>query len=479
MIIDKNMPIYASKKHTSSEIIAFSNKNFKETKDKCDGRNISWFGNYKVAQEYGTERDIRQWETTRKIKMLAITADSESYFVNKFLKSKNLTPITDLVLSKITYDHPYINSMNTTERSLYEFKIAFGYVTIKEQYEFMKLFDFLLGQKYITLVSRNTYVISSYKLKMYYYRINILKDEKMKYQRLSIYHIDKVVLRNLCKIVYSKYDGMYQPNQENFWNPNFLLFQHFRKNIEEYILFRPQEVLEPVENVEKYIIEKFIEFFKDELMTPQTVINGGYGIKKVLEHRYHAIDAIDTNDIDVMVGGCTLENLGAIMKKWDDKFDLFLEMIGNPNIKKYYKDFKGKFYPQFNYNGYKEITLSYFGVDLIDIMFTNYVVEKTILDKKSKKARLPLKKLEYYLDDLIKLFYQTNIDGINHDLYKKRNPLYGIKKEKGQKIIVRIKLLCSFLEKKSKYKKLCNLFTQIKEAELKETELKKIAKQLF
>ena len=106
----------------------------------------------------------------------------------------------------------------------------------------------------------------------------------MKYQRLSIYHIDRIVLRNLCKAVSSKYDGIYVPNQENFWNPNFLIFEKFRKNIKEYILFRPQDVLYPIENIEKYIVEKFIIFFQDELIhTPHIVINGGYGIKKILE----------------------------------------------------------------------------------------------------------------------------------------------------------------------------------------------------
>lgn len=478
MIIDRNMPIYASKKYSASEIISYNNNNFKETRDKCDYRNISWFGDYNVAKEYGDGDVIRQWETKRKIVMLGISKDRLPYFVMKFLKSKKLIPITDLILSKKIYDHPYINEMNTTERSLYEFKIAFGYVTIKEQYEFMKLFDFLLTQKYITLTSRNTYLIPTYKLKMYYYKINILKDENMKYQRLSIYHIDRIVLRNLCKVVSSKYDGIYVPNQENFWNPNFLIFEKFRKNIKEYILFRPQDVLYPIENIEKYIVEKFINFFQDELIhTAHIVINGGYGIKKILEYRYHLSDVIDTCDIDVMIGGCTPENLNEIMKKWDDKFDQFLEMIGNPNIKKYYKDFKGKFFPQFNYNGYKEITISYFGIDLIDVMFTNCVIEKTILDKKSKKARLPLKKLNYYLDDLIKLFYQTNIEGINRNLYKKRNPIYGAKKEKGKKIIERIKLLCTFLENKSKYTKICNLFTHLEDADLKKTNLEK--KQLF
>ena len=41
------------------------------------------------------------------------------------------------------------------------------------------------------------------------------------------------------------------------------------------------------------------------------------------------------------------------------------------NVKKTFKNFKGKFFPQFNYNGYKEITISYLQTDLIDLMKSN------------------------------------------------------------------------------------------------------------
>lgn len=352
--------------------------------------------------------------------------------------------------------------MNTNERCLYEFKFAFGYITVVDQYEFIKLFDFLLEKKYLSLLSRKQDIIPSFKLKIYYYGINFEDKEKLKYQRFSVYHIDKCVLRNVCKLISTRYDGVYQPNQKNFWNPNLLVFEKFRKNIEEYILFRPQDVLEPVENIEKYIVDKFIEFFRDELMYDrQTVINGGYGIKKILENRYGLFEVIDTKDIDVMVGGCTVDNLQSIMQQWNDKIDRFLQMIGNPNIKKIFKNFKGKFFPQFNYNGYKEITISYLQTDLIDVMFTNYIIKDEIIDK--TQSNLPLKKLEYYLEDLLKLVYQTNVDGINHDLY---NPIHGTKKDKGKKIIDRAKLLCSILENKPKYKNRCSIIKSITDKDL-------------
>jgi len=464
MILNKNTPLYASKFHTATDIIAYNNKNVKESADKCDARNISWFGKYKVAKSYETSsRPIRQWKTVKSIHLIEINAKNEEFFRNAFLDTKEkLIPMSTLVLSKDIYYHPYINDMTINERCLYEFKFAFGYITIKEQYEFVKLFSYLIDKNHICQISRDKDTIPSYKLKMYYYSIS-LSDKNKRYQRFSIYHIDKIVIRNLCKT--SRCDGVYQQNSINFWNPNFLVFERFRKNIEEYILFRPQDVLEPVENVEEYVTTLFIDFFKKELKQ-NAVINGGYGIKKVLEYRY-GINLNDTKDIDVMVG----EHSDEIVQKWDKRIDEFLEMIDNPLIVKKYTNFKGKFVPQFNYNTYKVINLSYLGTDLVDIMFTNYLVQDEILDKKSsEQSHLPLKKMKYYLEDMLKLIYQTNIEGVNKDVYKKRNPI-------GQKIIDRTKLICKVLvddkDEYIKYKKACSLVKHIESSLTKSNEDKK------
>jgi hypothetical protein len=134
--------------------------------------------------------------------------------------------------------------------------------------------------------------------------------------------------------------------------------------------------------------------------------------------------------------------------------------------------------PQFNYNTYKVINLSYLGTDLVDIMFTNYLVQDEILDKKSsEQSHLPLKKMKYYLEDMLKLIYQTNIEGVNKDVYKKRNPIYGYKKEKGQKIIDRTKLICKVLvddkDEYIKYKKACSLVKHIESSLTKSNEDKK------
>jgi hypothetical protein len=109
IVISKNKPLYASKSYSSNK------KNVEESKDKCDGRNISWFGDYKVAQSYETKNDhVRQWETLRKIKLISIDKDNENFFNDRFLETKKqLEPLTDVILPKPVYIHPYINTMNT------------------------------------------------------------------------------------------------------------------------------------------------------------------------------------------------------------------------------------------------------------------------------------------------------------------------------------------------------------------------------
>ena len=243
MKLDKNSKLYAAKTHTASDISTYHKKNVKESNDSCDIRNITWFGSLEVANSYQTKTFlVRQWKTIRSIDLIDINIENEGFFVDAFLKTKKkLEPITSLTLDK---KHPYLN-MTNNERCLYEFKFAFGYMSIKEQYEFIALFSYLVDHKHIRMTSRQKDLIPSYQLKMMYYHISISNKNK-KYQRFSVYHIDKIVMRNLCKVISYRYDGLYQKNALNFWNPNFLILERFRKNIEEYILFRPQEVLNTI-----------------------------------------------------------------------------------------------------------------------------------------------------------------------------------------------------------------------------------------
>jgi hypothetical protein len=135
--------------------------------------------------------------------------------------------------------------MSDAEKALFEFEFAFGYITIKEQYEFLKLVKYLIENKFIELDSRKgNSILSKLKLKMNYYKVASHVSKKTKYNRLSFYYFDKYAIMNLCKIVYHNKDynisGVYQKNAKSFWFPDLLVY---KMNIQEYILFNPSHNL--------------------------------------------------------------------------------------------------------------------------------------------------------------------------------------------------------------------------------------------
>jgi len=134
--------------------------------------------------------------------------------------------------------------MSTNERALYEFNFCFGYLTVTEQYQFMKLLKYLLENKIIDLKTRQgDSILKKIKLKIYYYKVGSLFGKKELSNRLSFYDFDKHAIMNLCKISNnSKYkiNGVYQKNDTSLWFPDLVLY---KMNIQEYILFNPQDNL--------------------------------------------------------------------------------------------------------------------------------------------------------------------------------------------------------------------------------------------
>ena len=147
-------------------------------------------------------------------------------------------------MKNIHYDHEYIN-MNPNQKALYEFKFAFGYITVKEQYEFLKLVSYLIKNGFIKLDTRDgKSILKKLDFKINYYKISYLVSKKEKYNRLSFYLFDKYAIMNLCKLVYNKKDykisGVYQKNDTSFWFPDLVVY---KMNIQEYILFNPHHNL--------------------------------------------------------------------------------------------------------------------------------------------------------------------------------------------------------------------------------------------
>jgi hypothetical protein len=206
-----NYPIYKAYDFDGKELLPYKIKMEKETGDSCLLENSSWFEDLDVAKEYKTsDREIYKWTIKKPTNLLSITHNNI-----KFIE------------------------MDDRERALYEFKFVFGYLTIKEQYEFLLLIKFLIKNNYLKIERRSgNSIINKLNLKIAYYNINRFFSKKDRYNRISIYKFDKYAIMNLCRCLKNRYNisGVYQKNDTSFWFPSLGLY---KMNIKEYIFFNP------------------------------------------------------------------------------------------------------------------------------------------------------------------------------------------------------------------------------------------------
>jgi hypothetical protein len=241
-------PLYASKQYEGSTILDYNREEERKYHDKCLMQNSSWFGDLDVAKSYKTKKThIYRWNIDKPTYLLTTTKSNKSFIERIFKKTyQKLIPtiqITQQQLKNIEKNHPYLR-MSNNEKALYEFNFCFGYLTVKEQYEFMKLIKYLLENKFIEIKTREgDSILKKIKLKIYYYTVASVFGKKEIFNRLSFYDFDKHAIMNLCKIVNNskfKISGVYQKNDTSFWFPDFKVY---KMNIQEYILFNPQDNL--------------------------------------------------------------------------------------------------------------------------------------------------------------------------------------------------------------------------------------------
>ena len=241
-------PLYASKLYEGSTILEYNRNEELKYHDKCLMQNSSWFGDLNVAKSYKTQNThIYKWKVNKITNLLNINSLNNTFVNSIFTKTKiKLTPaikLTDAQFNKIEYIHPYLN-MSPNEKALYEFKFCFGFITVEEQYQFMKFVKYLIDHNFVDIKTRNgESILKKMTIKLGYYKITSLLKKKKKLNRLSFYSFDKHAIMNLCKIVNNnKYNisGVYQTNDTSFWFPNLLVY---KMNIQEYILFNPHHNL--------------------------------------------------------------------------------------------------------------------------------------------------------------------------------------------------------------------------------------------
>jgi len=247
-VLKIGFPLYASKKYEGSTILEYNKKQEIKYHNKCLMQNSSWFADLNVAKNYKTpDRHIYRWKTKKVTKLLNINSINESFIDNIFKNSKTkFIPTINLTkeqINKIKYEHSFLN-MSTNDKALYEFKFGFGFITVEEQYEFMKLIEYLIKNKFIEIKRRDGgSILKKLKIKIAYYNVASLLGKKEKNNRLSFYDFDKHAIMNLCKIVNNKtynISGVYQKNNKSFWFPDLIVY---KMDIQEYILFDPQDNL--------------------------------------------------------------------------------------------------------------------------------------------------------------------------------------------------------------------------------------------
>jgi len=248
---------YGAKKYSGEQLLEHSKTTETITNDGCSFENISWFGDYEQAKIYKTkELHIYKWKIKKETNLIIINEKNESFIRELF--RNNSTKVLNTALninisekekekiqkkladSNITHD--YLN-MTQNERAYYEFAFAYGHLNIEDQYQFMKLMKFLIKNKVIDIQMRGgASIITKLTQKINYYYLLNKTNTKLKYNRLSIYYLDKYALNNLCKLLPPKYkiEGVLQKNEKSFWFPDLIIY---KMNIKEYVLFNPHHNL--------------------------------------------------------------------------------------------------------------------------------------------------------------------------------------------------------------------------------------------
>jgi hypothetical protein len=229
---------------------------------------MTWFGDYEEAKHYKTkENKIYEWKIKKETHLINMNEKNATFFINLFQKAHPLTKFALAIqigkpeLEKISklankmsdkrIDTKYL-TMKQSEKALYEFQFAYGYICAEEQYQFMKLIRFLIENKIIEINRRegkSTSILSKLIAKInYYYLLN--KTNHQSHNRLSFYLFDKCALNNLCNLLPKKYkiEGVFQEDEKSFWFPDLIVY---KMNIKEYVLFNPHHNLIYVKEVIK------------------------------------------------------------------------------------------------------------------------------------------------------------------------------------------------------------------------------------
>ena len=246
-------PLYAAKKHEGDKLLEYKRKMELKTGDHCLLDNSSWFGDLNVAKSYKkNDTHIYKWKIKTPTNLLKITHNNET-FINQIFKNTRIKLVPNISLSNsqkslIKYTHPYIN-MTDNQKALYEFQFAFGYITIKEQFEFLKLVEYLIKHSFIKIDTREgNSIVKKLRFKINYYKISsiIPKNIKRLYIGVKIEDsnsnyitnnmIENSTIKTVCYNCNIKFEQY--------------LYVKFKSGTETYRLYRINNIIEIINNNE-------------------------------------------------------------------------------------------------------------------------------------------------------------------------------------------------------------------------------------
>lgn len=227
--------------------------NFKNHAQECS--DISWFALSRKKAEYYSNKNsdakVIEFVTKKSIKLFNVdTARNLELFSKKINSVQNdqISVLYDKDFSEIKYpekfNHYSYLKLTIKEKAVYEYKFAFGFLTVREQMSFVKLVlklqeygiiknirkmntNILIDNSFIQRLSRIliTYTVDASKLEEYGHRF-------------SLYEIDLNVTHNLCKAVRapSRCDGYITCLKQSIWHKEML-------DTSEAALFKTSRIL--------------------------------------------------------------------------------------------------------------------------------------------------------------------------------------------------------------------------------------------
>jgi hypothetical protein len=217
---------------------------------------ISWFALNKDKAEYYQKKlknsIIYKYTINNPIKLFLVNNITNQSIYYKILQNttEKLNILTSIHINQLSkqlqphFKHYKYMHMNTVDKSFHEFNFAFGFLSKKEQFKFLKLY--LKLQEYNIIPKQtginNNKSISSYNLpyRIARFILPYVKNDTNKHStghRYSIYSIDKHVVHNLCLLLYNiGINGYVYLHMPSDWHPTM-------KDTTEIAIFNPSKFI--------------------------------------------------------------------------------------------------------------------------------------------------------------------------------------------------------------------------------------------